>query len=130
KASLKTTRKPSDPTSAAVEFVPLQLDPEALVPSRSVRPLGKFSLSPWTYNVTQDDSLFPPGLAEARCSLRGCRDAQGGEDLSLESKPIMHQALLLRRVAAAGGRSYHYRLETRLVSVGCTCVRPGVLRQD
>ncbi|XP_068175398.1 interleukin 17a/f1 [Antennarius striatus] len=129
KHSSKTHRKSSD--GATLETVPLQLDPNTLVPSRTIRPLANASISPWTYEVSHDESLFPPMLSEARCSLSGCLDKEGQEDLSLESKPIMHQVLLLRRVRSSGaGSSYHYRLESRLVAVGCTCVRPVVQQQQ
>ncbi|XP_054471836.1 interleukin-17F-like [Anoplopoma fimbria] len=132
KHSARTHRKSSD--GAVVETVPLQLDPSALVVSRSIRPLQNASISPWTYNISRDDSLFPPVLAEARCLLRGCLDSEGRENLNLESRPIMHQVLLLRRVKSTGagseaGHSYHYRLETRLIAVGCTCIRPVVKHQ-
>lgn len=64
-------------------------------------------------------------MSDARCLLRGCLDSEGVEDLGLESKPILHHVLLLRRVRSEGAEhSYHYRLESRLVAVGCTCVRP------
>ncbi|XP_038557882.1 interleukin 17a/f1 [Micropterus salmoides] len=128
------TQKSSD--GAAVETVPLQLDTNALAPTRNIRPLENASISPWAYNVSHDDSMFPPILSEARCLLRGCLDSEGLEDLSLESRPIMHQVLLLRRVrsaASAGsgvGHSYHYRLESRLIAVGCTCVRPVIQHQQ
>ncbi|XP_068449718.1 interleukin 17a/f1 [Clinocottus analis] len=133
KHSARTHRKSSD--GAAVEIVPLQLDPNAMVPSRPARPLQNASVSPWTYNVSHDAALFPPVLSEARCLLRGCLDSEGREDLSLESRPIMHQVLLLRRVTSVGAGpgarpSYHYRLESRLLAVGCTCVRPVVRQQD
>nr|UBR18738.1 interleukin 17A/F1 [Lateolabrax maculatus] len=133
KHSVKTHRKSSD--GAMVETVPLQLDPNALVPSRHIRPLQNASISPWTHNISHDDSLFPPTLSEARCLLHGCLDSEGQEDLSLESRPIMHQVLLLRRVRSAGaesgpGHSYHYRLESRLIAVGCTCVRPIIQHQQ
>ncbi|XP_059212577.1 interleukin 17a/f1 [Centropristis striata] len=129
----KTHRK--SPDEAAVETVPLQLDPNALVPSRNIRPLQNASISPWTYNMSRDDTLFPPVLSEARCLLHGCLDSEGREDLNLESRPIMHQVLLLRRVKSTGagsgaGHSYHYRLESRLIAVGCTCVRPTVRHQN
>lgn len=86
-------------------------------------------------SISHDDSLFPPTLSEARCLLHGCLDSEGQEDLSLESRPIMHQVLLLRRVRSAGaesgpGHSYHYRLESRLIAVGCTCVRPIIQHQQ
>lgn len=80
--------------------------------------------------MSSDVSVFPP-LAEARCLLHGCLDSEGQEDLSLESKPIMRQVLLLRKVVSEKeGHSYQFRLESRLVAVGCTCIRPVVLHQQ
>ncbi|XP_047437548.1 interleukin 17a/f1 [Mugil cephalus] len=119
------------PNGAAVETVPLQIDASTVVPSRNLRPLGNASISPWIYNNSTDNTLFPHVLYEARCLLRGCLDSEGREDLSLESRPIMHQMMLLRRVRSpGGGHSYHYRLEFRLIAVGCTCVRPVVQVQE
>ena len=70
-------------------------------------------------------------MSEAHCLLKGCLDSAGKEDLNLSSRPIMHQVLVLRRVKPAGGaQSYHYRLESRLIAVGCTCVRPMVQIQQ
>ncbi|XP_028999810.1 interleukin 17a/f1 [Betta splendens] len=116
-----------------VETVPLQLDFNAIVPSRSIRALENASISPWTYNVSHDSSLFPPLLSEARCLLQGCLNADGLEDLSLESRPIMQQVLVLRRVGS--GRTgdhhgYHFRLESRVIAVGCTCIRPIIQHQE
>ncbi|XP_078112036.1 interleukin 17a/f1 [Sander vitreus] len=132
KHSAKTHRKSLD--EALVETVTLELDPKALVPIRTARPLQNASISPWTYNVSLDDTLFPPVLSEARCVLQGCRNSEGHEDLNLESRPIMHQVLLLRRVKSTGeggaGHRYHYRLESRLIAVGCTCVKPILQHQD
>nr|XP_046254002.1 interleukin 17a/f1 [Scatophagus argus] len=133
KPSGKTHRKSSD--GATVETVPLQLDPNSLISSRHIRPLHNASISPWTYNVSHDESLFPPMLSEARCLLHGCLDMEGREDLNLESRPIMHQVMVLRRVKSTGaesgaGHSYHYRLESRLIAVGCTCVRPLIQHQE
>ncbi|XP_040895315.1 interleukin 17a/f1 [Toxotes jaculatrix] len=128
KHSAKTHKKSE---GAAVEMVHLQLDPSSLILTRNIRPLENASISPWTYNVSHDDSLFPPVLSEARCLLQGCLNSEGLEDRSLESRPIMHQVLLLRRVRSAGAaHSYHYRLESRLIAVGCTCVRPIVQQQQ
>nr|ALV83410.1 interleukin 17A/F1 [Miichthys miiuy] len=129
KHSGKTHKRSSE--DVAVETVPLQLDASALVATKIIRPLENASISPWTYNVSHDESLFPPMLSEARCLLQGCLDSKGQEDLNLESRPIMHQVLLLRRVRSAGSvHSYHFRLESRLITVGCTCVRPVVQRQE
>ncbi|XP_042345515.1 interleukin 17a/f1 [Plectropomus leopardus] len=127
--SVETHKMSSD--DAAVKMVTLKLDQKALSPSGSIRPLQNFSISPWTYNISRDDSLSPPWVSEARCLLRGCRDSKGQEDLSLESRPIMHHVLMLRRVKSTGTEhSYHYRLESRLIAVGCTCVRPTIQHQD
>ena len=86
-------------------------------------------------SISHDESLFPPTLSEARCLLDGCLDSEGQEDLSLKSRPIMRQVMLLRRVRSTGAgpgaeHGYHFRLESRLIAVGCTCVRPIVQRQD
>ncbi|XP_076591796.1 interleukin 17a/f1 [Chaetodon auriga] len=133
KHSVRGHRKSSD--GAAVETVPLQLDPNAFALTGNIRPLENASISPWTYNVSYDESLFPPRLSEARCLLQGCLDSQGQEDQNLRSRPIMRQVLLLRRVRSAGAgsgaeHSYHFRLESRLVAVGCTCVRPIIQHQQ
>uniref|UniRef100_A0A8D2ZY99 Interleukin 17a/f1 n=1 Tax=Scophthalmus maximus TaxID=52904 RepID=A0A8D2ZY99_SCOMX len=125
------THRKSNAGAAAVETVPLQLDTSALVPTTNIIPLENSSISPWTYNVSHDDDLFPRILSEARCLLKGCLDSEGQEDRSLESRPIMHQVLLLRRFKPArAGHSYIYRLESRLMAVGCTCVRHIVQQQQ
>ncbi|XP_074523096.1 interleukin 17a/f1 [Halichoeres trimaculatus] len=131
KHSSKTHKK----DGAALKTIPLQLDPSAFSHTRSIRSLQNDSISPWTYNYTHDATLFPPVLSEARCLLRGCLDSEGQEDLSLESSPIMHQVLVLRRVRSSGAESgsgdgYHFRLESRLIAVGCTCVRANVKLQE
>ncbi|XP_010784610.1 interleukin-17F-like [Notothenia coriiceps] len=125
----KTHTEASD--GAEAEMIPLQIDNKFLNHYRSVRPLQNASVSPWTYNITNDATLVPPFLSEARCLLRGCLDLDGVEDLNLESRPIMHQVMMLRRVKSKGAETgYHYRLESRLLAVGCTCVRPTVQYQD
>ncbi|MED6257669.1 hypothetical protein ATANTOWER_029315 [Ataeniobius toweri] len=128
-AAPKHNKKHSD--NSAEETVSLLLNPDALVPSRNLRPLENASISPWTYNTTSDDSLFPPVLSEAQCLLLGCLDLYGKEDLNLRSRPIMHQVLVLRRIKREGpGHNYYYRLESRLIAVGCTCVRHVVHVQE
>ncbi|XP_067444804.1 interleukin 17a/f1 [Thunnus thynnus] len=134
KHQTKGHKKSSDDAAVeTMETVPLQLDPNNMVPTRILRPLENASISPWTYNVSHDASLHPPLLSEAHCLLQGCLDKDGVEDLSLESRPILRQVLLLRRVKSkeAGSEpSYHYRMEYRLMAVGCTCVRPIIQHQD
>ncbi|CAN9506557.1 unnamed protein product [Ophioblennius macclurei] len=131
--------------------VPLLLDPRTSSSGGRALALQNMSISPWIYSTTFEDSLDPPHLSEARCLLRGCLNMTGQEDQNLESRPIMRQVQLLRRVRmpakdsahnsnqdsaqdsvqdsaqdSARGFRYLYRLETRLVAVGCTCVRPPV----
>ncbi|KAJ0056501.1 hypothetical protein NL108_008357 [Boleophthalmus pectinirostris] len=112
------------------DMVPLQLDPQAMNSMPAVRALHNSSISPWTYNHTHDTSLFPSHLSEARCLLKGCLNSEGQEDLSLESRPIVHEILLLRRVRSSKSQTYHYKLEPRLLAVGCTCVQPLVQHQQ
>ncbi|XP_061670094.1 interleukin 17a/f1 isoform X2 [Syngnathoides biaculeatus] len=125
KSSLKMHNKTRE---APIETVALELNLDVLVSSKTFRPLHNHSTSPWTYNVSQDASVFPP-VSEARCVFHGCLDSNGVEDRRLESRPILHQVLLLRRLETPraperrGAHRYHYRLEPRLVAVGCTCVR-------
>ncbi|KAK7912789.1 hypothetical protein WMY93_013000 [Mugilogobius chulae] len=113
-----------------IDMVPLQLDTTALTPKVAMRALHNSSISPWTYNDSHDASLYPSFLSEARCLLRGCLNSSGQEDMSLESKPIMHEILQLRRVRSSHDSSYHYKLEPRLLAVGCTCVQPIVHHQQ
>ncbi|CAL8243562.1 unnamed protein product [Lota lota] len=109
--------------------VPLYLDSVASAPTHSLRPLFNNSISPWTSNTTYDKDRLPLFITEARCSLQGCLNGHGTEDLNLESKPIWFQTLFLRRVKSPKGKSYHYRLESKLITVGCTCVRPSIHHQ-
>ncbi|XP_054877001.1 interleukin-17F-like [Poeciliopsis prolifica] len=125
----KHPRKRSD--GSAEQTVSLRLDPDLLQPIRIPRPLHNASISPWTYNTSHDESLFPPTLSEARCLLKGCLDLEGKEDQNLQSRPIWYQVMVLKRVRTEGAEhSYHYRLETRNVPVGCTCVRHMVHVQE
>ncbi|XP_041646216.1 interleukin 17a/f1 [Cheilinus undulatus] len=116
--------------AAVIRTVPLQLDPHTFSHIRGIRPLHNASISPWTYNDSRDDSLYPPVLREAHCLLQGCLNSAGQEDMNLRSRPIMHQVLVLRRVRSSedesgSDSSYSFRLESRQIAVGCTCVRPN-----
>ncbi|XP_024864089.1 interleukin 17a/f1 [Kryptolebias marmoratus] len=128
-AAAKPHRKSSE--GFVEETVPLRLDPSNLLPSIKMSSLANVSISPWTYNISRDDSMFPNVLSQAHCSLSGCVGSDKQEDRDLQSRPIMHQVLVLRRVKTEEeGHSYHYRLESKLISVGCTCVRPKVTIQQ
>ncbi|XP_064780748.1 interleukin 17a/f3 [Oncorhynchus masou masou] len=94
------------------------------------------SLSPWTYSDTYDETRVPQHISQAQCQRSGCLTPDGDEDMGLESKPILHQTLVLRRVqgeeGSCGGRrrkGYFYKLDSESVNVGCTCVRPSIFPQ-
>uniref|UniRef100_U3JH94 Interleukin 17F n=1 Tax=Ficedula albicollis TaxID=59894 RepID=U3JH94_FICAL len=86
------------------------------------------SLAPWDYRLDEDAARFPRVIADAQCRLSGCASPQGQEDRSLNSVPIRQQILVLRREQR--GCVPSYRLEKRLVTVGCTCVTPVVQHQS
>ncbi|NP_001018626.1 interleukin 17a/f3 precursor [Danio rerio] len=88
------------------------------------------SLSPWTYTTSVDESRIPSTISEAKCEKRGCLTKDGEEDLGLESQPIYYQINILRRVKKKNSTFYALKLETKKVSVGCTCVLPIVLPQN
>ncbi|XP_029543702.1 interleukin 17a/f1 [Oncorhynchus nerka] len=127
--NLQGHKKPVEPSAPNTITVPLHLDPSDLIPSRPVRSIGNHSISPWTTNTTYDESRFPQTISEVRCSLEGCLNVAGKEDRSLESKPIYHQILVLRKVMGSKDR-YYYRLEAKIIAVGCTCVRPSIEYQQ
>ncbi|XP_029532041.1 interleukin-17F-like [Oncorhynchus nerka] len=125
RTTLQTHKKPAESSGPDTVILPLHLDPNDLVPFHSIRPICNHSISPWTYNTTYDDRRFPPIISEVRCSLKGCLNIKGKEDRNLKSKPIFYQILVLRKVMGSG-KKCHYRLESKVISVGCTCVRPTI----
>ncbi|NXR53877.1 IL17F protein, partial [Hippolais icterina] len=85
------------------------------------------SLAPWDYRLDEDPDRFPRVIAHARCRLSGCASPLGQEDHSLNSVPIKQEILVLRREQR--GCVPSYRLEKRLITVGCTCVTPVIQHQ-
>ncbi|XP_075056898.1 interleukin-17F-like [Mixophyes fleayi] len=79
------------------------------------------SLSPWDYSFNTDPNRFPFVIAEANCLSFTCVDSDGSESPELISYPIQREIMVLRREQKAC--DYIYRLETELVTLGCTCVR-------
>ncbi|KAG7316788.1 hypothetical protein KOW79_020329 [Hemibagrus wyckioides] len=85
------------------------------------------SVSPWTYEVSYDESRIPSRIFEAKCERTGCLSKDGSEDPGLESKPIYYQFLVLRRIQKGKKKNYSFRLEKHTTSVGCTCVVPKIM---
>ncbi|NXC04201.1 IL17F protein, partial [Orthonyx spaldingii] len=95
---------------------------------RMVHDISNRSLAPWDYRLDEDPNRFPRVIADARCRLSGCASPLGQEDHGLNSVPIQQEILVLRR--EQHGCLPSYRLEKRLVTVGCTCVTPVIQHQS
>ncbi|XP_052391573.1 interleukin 17a/f3 [Carassius gibelio] len=105
------------------------LDPSLNI-SVNVHPSPSRSLSPWTYEESWDSSRIPSKISEAKCEKKSCLTKDGEEDFGLESKPIYYQINVLRRVKNKNAMHHALKLETKIVSLGCTCVLPVVVPQN
>ncbi|NXY24350.1 IL17F protein, partial [Atrichornis clamosus] len=94
---------------------------------RMVHDVRNRSLAPWDYRLDEDPNRFPRVIADAQCRLSGCVGPLGQEDHGLNSVPIKQEILVLRREQR--GCLPSYRLEKRVVTVGCTCVTPVIHHQ-
>ncbi|NXI34162.1 IL17F protein, partial [Galbula dea] len=95
--------------------------------SRMIHDVRNRSLAPWDYRLDEDPNRFPQLIADAECRLSGCVNPLGQEDHSLNSVPIQQEILVLRR--EQGGCLPTYRLEKKLITVGCTCATPVIHHQ-
>ncbi|NXD80159.1 IL17F protein, partial [Halcyon senegalensis] len=86
------------------------------------------SLAPWDYRFDEDPNRFPQVIAVAECRLSGCVNPLGQEDHNLNSVPIQQEILVLRREQR--GCLPTYRLEKKVITVGCTCATPIVHHQS
>ncbi|KAM4695281.1 interleukin-17A-like [Discoglossus pictus] len=86
--------------------------------------VSKRSLSPWDISLDMDQNRYPHVIVEAKCRHDGCVDSNGNIDLSINSIPIRQEILVLRRELS--GCNYIFKLEKKMVTVGCTCVRPNL----
>ncbi|KAJ8410305.1 hypothetical protein AAFF_G00202860 [Aldrovandia affinis] len=118
---IRAGAKGKNPTGR-MRTVKLLLDPNFVSTSPPPPPSRK-SLSPWSYSYTHDDTLFPPRIAQAECLSTRCQDFKGWGNLNLESVPIFHQILVLKRVKRKK-KKYFFKLESQTIKVGCTCVFP------
>ncbi|XP_051668729.1 interleukin-17F-like isoform X1 [Manacus candei] len=91
---------------------------------RMVHDVRNRSLAPWDYRLDKDPNRFPQVIADAQCRLSGCVSPLGQEDHSLNSVPIKQEILVLRREQQ--GCRPTYRLEKKVITVGCTCVTPVI----
>ncbi|XP_075719926.1 interleukin-17A-like [Rhinoderma darwinii] len=82
------------------------------------------SLSPWDYSLNKDPNRFPSVIAKANCLTYFCVDSDGNQSPHLISSPIQQEMMVLRWEQK--GCSFSYRLETEVVTLGCTCIRPIV----
>ncbi|NXS12061.1 IL17F protein, partial [Neodrepanis coruscans] len=95
---------------------------------RMVHDVRNRSLAPWDYRLDKDPNRFPQVIADAQCRLSGCVNPLGQEDHSLNSVPIKQEILVLRREQQ--GCWPTYRLEKKVITVGCTCVTPVIHHQS
>ncbi|NWI64896.1 IL17F protein, partial [Todus mexicanus] len=95
---------------------------------RMVHDVRNRSLAPWDYRFDEDPNRFPQVIAVAKCRLSGCVNTQGKEDHSLNSVPIQQEILVLRW--EHGGCLPTYRLEKKVITVGCTCATPVIHHQS
>ncbi|NXY49008.1 IL17F protein, partial [Ceuthmochares aereus] len=95
---------------------------------RMVHDVRNRSLAPWDYRLDEDPNRVPQVIADAECRLSGCVNPLGQEDRSLSSVPIRQEILVLRREPR--GCLPTFRLEKKLITVGCTCATPIIHHQS
>ncbi|KAM3931030.1 interleukin-17A-like [Leptodactylus fuscus] len=88
----------------------------------------KRSTSPWEYSYDKNINRHPVVIAEAKCDMAGCVDADGNVDIGLNSVPIRQEILVLHREMK--GCVPVFKLEKKIVTVACTCVRPVIHKQQ
>ncbi|XP_051470379.1 interleukin-17F-like [Apus apus] len=95
---------------------------------RTAHDVSNRSLAPWDYRLDEDPNRFPQVIADAKCRLSSCVTPLGQKDHSLNSVPIQQEILVLRREQR--GCLPTYRLEKKVITVGCTCAAPVIQRQS
>ncbi|KAM8953283.1 interleukin-17A-like [Pelodytes ibericus] len=87
----------------------------------------KRSLSPWDYSYDVDHNRFPTVIAMAKCRHDSCVDSNGKEGNFGNSVPIRQEILVLHREVK--DCKPVFKLEKKMITVGCTCVRHIILQQ-
>ncbi|XP_064002917.1 interleukin-17A [Pogoniulus pusillus] len=85
------------------------------------------SLAPWDYRIDEDYNRFPQFIADAECRHSRCLNAHGHLDHNLNSVAIKQEILILKREQKGCHQSF--RLEKKMITVGCTCVLPRIQHQ-
>ncbi|NWU91861.1 IL17 protein, partial [Upupa epops] len=85
------------------------------------------SLAPWDYSIDEDHNRYPRVIADAKCRHSRCVNSNGQLDHSVNSVPIKQEILVLRREQKDCHQSF--RLEKKIITVGCTCVTPLIRHQ-
>nr|DBA25660.1 TPA: hypothetical protein GDO54_010024 [Pyxicephalus adspersus] len=86
------------------------------------------SISPWDYSHDINYNRIPSVIAEAKCRHDGCVAANGNVDLSLNSVPIKQEIFVLH--SEMKGCLPTFKLEKKMVTVGCTCTQPSTRKQS
>ncbi|XP_048841641.1 interleukin 17a/f3 [Brienomyrus brachyistius] len=131
-----SSRSKDQKTGAVLDRVPrrvmdcvkLVYDTDTTTPQAVLYDPSLNSISPWNYSYIRDVDLIPEVIPQANCLKEGCLDVNGEEDMNFISKPILRQIMVLRRVYQKS--RIVLKMEKKIISVGCTCVRPVVLSQD
>uniref|UniRef100_A0A8C5MQT6 Uncharacterized protein n=1 Tax=Leptobrachium leishanense TaxID=445787 RepID=A0A8C5MQT6_9ANUR len=87
----------------------------------------KRSLSPWDYSYDEEPNRYPHRIAVAKCRHQGCVDTDGNVMNSGNSVEIKQEILVLYREMKDCKPSF--RLQKKMITVGCTCVRPIVIHR-
>lgn len=74
--------------------------------------------------LDEDPNRFPQLIADAQCRLSGCVNSLGQEDHRLSSVPIQQEILVLQQELQ--GCLPTFRLEKKVITVGCTCATPVI----
>ncbi|KAJ7311924.1 hypothetical protein JRQ81_006244 [Phrynocephalus forsythii] len=116
-AAGRRPRRHQEPTCADLKFQDLLN-----------KDINERSISPWKYNLNEDDNRYPPRLAFAECLCRGCIDLRSGqESFSLNSMPVHQSLMVLRRNACQredGTPGFSFEVQYISVPVACACVLP------
>uniref|UniRef100_A0A8C6Z409 Interleukin-17F n=1 Tax=Nothoprocta perdicaria TaxID=30464 RepID=A0A8C6Z409_NOTPE len=112
------------PETAKVDIHIVNSDPV----SRIIHDVRNRSLAPWDYRLDEDPNRFPQVIADATCRHSSCVSPQGQQDHGLNSVPIRQEILVLRREPR--GCLPTYRLEKKVITVGCTCATPIIQHQS